>query len=304
MILTLDVILRLFGFGYPIHFEQENIERFPHPGDTFRGKPNVLDHNEFGFRGVFGESAETLNVAIFGGSTVYNGAPPIIELVRSTLERDGLKVNVYNFGSVSSNHSQHVYRLLDFSDRFSFDFVIFYGGVNESIQYGYYDARPGAYPYNFFFRNELNPFLQFLLRYSSILGTVDQNTGAISGLKAIRAVSKNPDWLDQVVNNYWRDLAQGFKLTKNLVQPNVCAEPIFLSVMQPAIPSRELDRRLWLKLLESQKNAPREWLHIDLSTLDNDLEFTDFVHITQASRAIVADRIATLVKKIYQENCL
>ena len=60
-----------------------------------------------------------------------------------------MNVGVYNFGSVSSNHSQHVHRLIEFSDRYSFDLVIFYGGGNETFQYANYDPRPG-YPYIFF----------------------------------------------------------------------------------------------------------------------------------------------------------
>ena len=38
-LLFLDVLLGLFGFGYPSHFEQENITRVPSPYDSFSGKP-------------------------------------------------------------------------------------------------------------------------------------------------------------------------------------------------------------------------------------------------------------------------
>ena len=115
---------------YQSHYNQENIERYPTPSDTFRGKPNVRDHNSFGFRGEFDDEADSYNVAIFGGSTTYHGNPPIINLVANELEAQGISIDTFNFSSVSSNHS-HVHRLLEFSDRYRFDLVIFYGGVNE-----------------------------------------------------------------------------------------------------------------------------------------------------------------------------
>jgi len=148
-VVALDIIMKLLGYGYPTHYNQENLERVPHPHDTFRGQPNVRDHNEFGFRGTFKSSENNYNIAIFGGSTTYNGTPPIIEIMSEKLRKKGMNVGVYNFGSVSSNHSQHVHRLIEFSDRYSFDLVIFYGGGNETFQYANYDPRPG-YPYIFF----------------------------------------------------------------------------------------------------------------------------------------------------------
>ena len=55
-VVALDIIMKFLGYGYPTHYNQENLERVPHPHDTFRGQPNVRDHNEFGFRGTFKSS--------------------------------------------------------------------------------------------------------------------------------------------------------------------------------------------------------------------------------------------------------
>ena len=302
-VLVLDAALSIFDFGYPSHYQQENFERYPNPSDSFRGKPNVLDHNEFGFRGNFAESGETFNVAIFGGSTTYNGSPPIIEIVRNNLVDQGINFIAFNFGSVSSNHSQHLHRLLEFSDLYKFDLVIFYGGGNETLQYASYDPRPG-YPYNFFYRNELNPLMQALLRYSSIVGAFDIYTGgAISGLKTIRNETINSDWIDLIVNNYWRDLSQASNIARYIVQPNICAQTNFMSILQPGNPNTELQKNIWNSLRESQSLAQQEWVHVDLSDMGNQVEFTDSIHITQDSREIIADRISKHVEDVYSGSC-
>ena len=185
-LIILDISLSLAGFGYPTNYEEEKLERSPHPTDVFRGKPNVRDHNEFGFRGDFINSQDSFNVAFFGGSTGYNGDPTIIEIVKQNLLSKKIKINVFNFSSVASSHSQHTHRLLEFSDQINLDLVIFYGGGNETIQYLNFDPRPG-YPYNFYFRNELNPLKQVLIRYSSIIGIIEYYSGGIiSGLKKIK----------------------------------------------------------------------------------------------------------------------
>ena len=44
-VILLDIGLSILGFGYPSHYEQENIERYPSPMDGFSGKPDVKDHN-------------------------------------------------------------------------------------------------------------------------------------------------------------------------------------------------------------------------------------------------------------------
>ena len=300
---VLDISLGLIGFGYPSHYEQENLERFPYPTDSFRGKPNVLDHNEFGFRGDFISSNDSFNVAIFGGSTTYSGNPPIIELARDKLVAQGININTFNFGSVSSNHSQHVHRLLDFSDQFNFDIVVFYGGGNETLQYSSYDPRPG-YPYNFFYRNELNPLVKVLLRYSSLVGSIDVFTsGKISGLRKIRDTTLLADWPDRIVDNYWRDLSLANNIANHLVQPSYCTQVNFISILQPGNPNTELESKVWNSLLRSNETVTVDWNHIDLSSMNNQVEFTDIIHITQPSREIIADRLSKLIEEVYLEKC-
>ena len=169
------VVLRLLGHGYPSDHEQEYIQRIPSPYDMFSGKPNVRDHNSDGFRGNdFVNAAEKqLSIAFFGGSTGYEGNPPIVDLVNQKLNSDNIKTIVYNFSSVSSNHNQHLHRLLKFS-KYNFDIVIFYGGFNETFQTLYADPRPG-YPFNFWTVGELHPLKFTLLKYSPFFSEIDKS---------------------------------------------------------------------------------------------------------------------------------
>ena len=50
------------------------------------------------------------------------------------LKKQGVENIVYNFSSNSSNHNQHIHRLIKFLN-YKYDAVIFYGGNNETIQY-------------------------------------------------------------------------------------------------------------------------------------------------------------------------
>lgn len=304
LIILVDVSLSLLGFGYPFHYKNENLQRFPYPSDVFRGKPNALDHNEFGFRGKFDSSKNTFNVAMFGGSTTYLGEPPIIELVREQLLNENISINVFNFGSISSNHSQHTHRLLDFSDKIKLDLVIFYGGWNEIVNYTNYDSRPG-YPYNFFYRNELNPLLQTIIRYSSIIGSIDIYTnGSISGLKSIRELTilNDPNWTKKLVSNYWRDLSIANKITTKIIETNYCKKPKFISIIQPGkVPLRA--KQAWKELLISQTRVDHNWIHLDLTHMKDKLEFSDLSHLKQSSREIMAKEFSKVVKKIFLEDC-
>ena len=304
VVILVDISLSLFGFGYPSHYKNENLQRFPYPSDIFRGKPNTLDHNEFGFRGDFISSKDSFNVAIFGGSTTYLGNPPIIEIVRDQLLKQNININVFNFGSISSNHSQHTHRLLDFSDRINLDLVIFYGGWNEVVNYTNYDSRPG-YPYNFFYRNELDPLLQSLIRYSSIIGTIDKLTnGSISGLKSIResTILSDPEWSNKIILNYWRDLTIANNITTKIIKPSYCKKTNFISIIQPGkVPQRAMEA--WEKLLESGNSEYHSWKHVDLSIMKDKVEFSDLSHLVQTSRKIMAVEFSKIIKKTFFENC-
>ena len=302
-VIFLDVALSFLGFGYPSHFEQENIERYPSPGDGFAGKPNVHDHNEYGFRGHFEQNQKSLAIALFGGSTGYHGDPTILESIKKKLSINNLSVDVFNFSSISSNHTQHLHRLIKHHDRFNFDIIIFYGGGNETLQYQVYDPRIG-YPYNFFFRQELTPFKQSILRYSSILGEIDKLTGLVSGKSKLDSITKSNGWEKQIIDNYWRDLSVANKISSNIVKPNVCKKTIFVSITQPANPISKKEQYIWKLLNKSIKFNSYDWIHYDLTKYQKDVNFKDTIHINQISKIFLAEKISKLLYKIYNSNCL
>ncbi len=305
-IILFDIFLGLIGYGYDSHYRQENIERFPSPYDSFSGKPDSSNHNEFGFRGNFAKknqlNSEDISIAFFGGSTGYNGNPPISDLVSKEIRFRGFKSIPYNFSSTSSNHTQHLHRLLKFHNKFHFDFVIFYGGSNETLQYLDYDRRPG-YPYNFFYRQELSSFLQTVLRYSSILGEFDKHTGFISGISEIRNNYSDSKWKNSIIDKYWEDLSSANRLTKSMIKPNSCSSPTFISVLQPANPKLIKHKEMW-NLLVSSSSEKKYDNHLDLSNLSKELLFTDIVHIDQQSRLRISDAIVDFIFPIIKNKCL
>ena len=301
-VIILDIALRFLGFGLPNDYSQENIERYPSPADGFTGKPNVLDYNQFGFRGEFIQNKDAIAIALFGGSTGHNGEPTIIETVKEQLQDQNLKIDIFNFSSVSSNHTQHVHRLLKYHDKFNFDMVIFYGGGNETLQYVLYDPR-GGYPYNFFFRNELPAIKQSILRYSSILGEVDRHTGIISGKNKLQATTKGEGWQEKIVDKYWRDLKVAKDIATKISRPNVCKQAMFVSINQPGAPFDEEMMSIWDKLKNSVQHQNQDWYHYDFSKYEKDVEFNDIIHITQPSRDFLGRQMADVVYDILNQNC-
>ena len=301
-IILFDIFLKFMGFGYPSHYEQENILRYPSPGDNFSGKPNSADHNKYGFRGTFEQDESSFSIAMFGGSTGYYGNPSIIETVKSRLEDRGLQVNVFNFSSLSSNHTQHLHRLLKYYDKFNLDIVIFYGGGNETVQYASYDPRPG-YPYNFFFRNDLSPIRQSLIRYSSILGELDKLTGFISKKKVLDKNIKVQGWEESIIEKYWRDLSTAHVITSSAIKPNICKNSIFISITQPANVSIDEHKKLWdlLKVSMSLKNY--DWDHYNFTKYEDVVEFDDAIHLKQTSRNLMGNKISDVVFRLYKQKC-
>jgi hypothetical protein len=283
ILVVLDVFLSMFGFGYPRSFEEEGVQRYPSPYDHFHGQPNVLDHNEMGYRGEFLPVSELtpdqITIAFFGGSTGYEGDPTISEEQERLLNMRGFPAVVYNFSSVSSNHSQHIHRLLGNTRDYRFDMVLFYGGVNESLQYYDYDTRPG-YPFKFYIRDELAPLMYSLLRYSSIFGTIDIFTGMFSGIGSLREYRDNniEDWQQQIIQRYEHDLDIAQELTLNLATPNICSNSVFLSVLQPANP-REETKDMWNSMINYSDVRAAHSNRYNLSGVP--VAFLDVVHVDQ-----------------------
>ena len=303
IIIFLDTFLKFIGFGVNEHWYDENNIRFNSPYDMFSNKPNVLDHNSFGFRGPKLDKniyKDTLSIAFLGGSTGYTGTPPIPELLSTYLNSSGIKNIVYNFSVNSSNHNQHIHRLVKYID-YSYDIIIFYGGNNESIQYLQYDTRP-SYPYNYFMKNDLPIFKIFLLKYSSIIGIIENQTGLISGIDISRKkIDIDFDaWSDKIVNNYILSIKNAKMLFGNNLKTNKCKDLIFIPILQPVNPKTEKEVKLWNKMKKSIKNNSD---FIDYSNINEKIKFFDNVHLDQVSRIKIAKLMKVDLLKIINSKC-
>ena len=298
-----DASLKFFGFGLDKHWFEEDKIRFNTPYDMFSNKPNVLDHNNLGFRGPLlkkNVNKDTLTIAFLGGSTGYTGIPPIPELLSKHLYKEGLKNIVYNFSVNSSNHNQHIHRLVKYID-YPYDVIIFYGGNNESIQYLQYDTRP-SFPYNYFIKNDLSIFKVFLLKYSSIFGMIENKTGLISGIYYSKnLVARDFDnWSDNIVNNYISTIRKANLLFSKNIITNKCDSSIFISILQPVNPRTDKEIKLWNKM---KKITLNENNFINYSEISNKINFYDNVHIDQASRVQISEMMAKDVFDIVKRKC-
>ena len=303
IIVFIDITIKFIGFGINKHWFDENEIRFNSPYDMFSNKPNVLDHNELGFRGPSLNSQlndDVLSIAFLGGSTGYTGTPPIPELLSNKLKKLNIKNIVYNFSVNSSNHNQHIHRLIKFLN-YKYDIILFYGGNNESIQYLQYDTRP-SYPYNYFIKNELSIYKIFLLKYSSIAGLIENKFGIISGINLLKKEINNDfdNWSDSVVDNYIITINKAKNLFENTVDSNVCKNPIFVSILQPVNPTNKRENKLWTKMTNAAKKHPNL---LDYSYIYKDINFFDNVHIDQKSRERVSDLMSKDLYSIISNNC-
>ena len=300
-------ILRFLGHGYPSNRDQEKIQRLPTPYDFFSGKPNARDHNSDGFRGKNFLKADKnqLSIAFFGGSSGYNGNPPIIDLVEKNLNSQNMNTITYNFSSVSSNHNQHLNRLIKFSN-LNFDFVVFYGGFNETFQTLFADPRPG-YPFNFWTVGELHPLKFTLLKYFPFIAEIDKQTGKISGLTKIRKDVKlgSDIWLDNLLKNYTLTLLDSKKITEKFINPSLCNKPTFVGIYQPISLSKmtnqlleSLENDFKHKMVKKTKSEIKKYDFIyDLSDLYEERMFTDSVHVTDQAKKIMAAEITKIINE-------
>ncbi len=303
IIISIDIILKFIGIGLNKHWFNETNIRYKSPYDMFSNRPNHNDHNKFGFRGPVLKkeiSENILTIAFLGGSTGYTGTPPIPNLLSDNLKKQGVENIVYNFSSNSSNHNQHIHRLIKFLN-YKYDAVIFYGGNNETIQYLQYEYRK-SYPYNYFMVNEISEFKAFFLKHSSIIGTLENRTGFITGInKKAKFINENFDsWSDDIVINYIETIDKAKLIFQNSLKTNKCNKLIFIPILQPVNPITYNEKKLWNKL-KTKISTRKDF--INYSDMYTDITFFDNVHVNQASRVKIANKMSNDISLILKNNC-
>ena len=293
-------VYKFFGHGFPSSISEERFERAPSPYDMFSGKPFYNDHNRQGFRGdnFLNDESDVFQIAFFGGSTGYNGSPPIPALIEKNLN-NYFKSKVFNFSSVSSNHNQHLHRLLKYS-HLNFDLVIFYGGYNETIQTYLYDPRPG-YPFNYWIRDELSKIKYLLLKYSSIYAEYEKQTGNVSKLNNLRKNLVYPQevWIESLLENYIDTLKKAKKLSQKFLTSNKCKSTEFMAFYQPISLERsnEISKKIIFKTID---NIKKKKILIDISYILSENSFTDSVHVNQDAK----NDISLSISKYILDNTL
>ena len=294
-IIIVDYLSGFIEFGYKK--AEEDSYRYIYPYEWIRGEPNRLDHNQYGFRGsppdMKRKDGEII-IGFFGGSTGYAGEPPIIEIVSNRLNYRNIQNNIINFSSVSSNHNQHLHRLLEFSE-YKFDVIIFYGGGNETIQHYYYDSRPG-YPYNFYlYDSKSNSFINFFIKYSNLIGELDKLYNLYLDFNPKTSnETEFISWAKKTKKNYFDTIKKAKRLTENVIVPNQCKKSTFITIFQPIIPPNYRTE----KLVELIKSELKDNDIHDLSYLKPKLNFADYIHVDQKSKEIIAKDIAILIENL------
>ena len=275
------------GGDWNNHLNQSNIQRKPYPYLMFKGAPYAADHNYLGYRISDPITRKTINIAMFGGSTGYQGSPPIINLLTQKL--NALKTDTQyapvNFSVVSSNHNQHLHSIIENYKEYPIDIIVFYGGYNETFQTALYDPRPG-YPYNFQVRNEMSPE-EMLLRKHSVLYKIIE--------KRLNNFSDKPftgNWNTKIVENYIQTIDTSRLVSKSLTTGR-CLTP-FLFIYQPyQIPDKvpELFRDQVHINIKSYVISSKDGIDVSDSLNEFQSEYTDGIHLTQLGRDIVAQKI-------------
>ena len=275
------------GGDWYIHLNQSNIQRKPYPYLMFKGAPNAADHNYLGYRISDPITRNTINIALFGGSTGYQGSPAIINLLTQKL--NALKTdNQYaplNFSVVSSNHNQHLHSIIENYNEYPIDIIVFYGGYNETFQTALYDPRPG-FPYNFQVRNEMSPEEMFLRKHFVLYTIIEKN------FKKFPLKPFTSNWNTQIVENYIKTI-DGARLISKSLTTGRCKTP-FLFIYQPyQIPEKvpELFRDQVHSNIKSYAISSKDGIDVSDSLNEYQSEYLDGVHLSQSGRKIVAQEI-------------
>lgn len=305
IIIIFDIVVlhKFLGYGYPRHYHQENIQRQPAPYVEFTGKPSTMDHNEYGFPGPSFRQArpDDLKIAFFGGSTGYEGNPPIPVILKRELEKlTGLSVFVANYSVVSSNHRQHLHAIIEYLPQFQPDLIVFYGGSNETLQHAYYDPRPG-YPFNYFYRAETGPFLKLLMENSAIAGILDRKLGGrLVGLKKLQNEQQpfSDNWNNRIVEKYLETLRLANNVAGTL-ESKKFGKTKFLAFYQPY----QVPDKFKMAHINIRRQTSSLKFAFDVSSeydiLGNNI-YTDYVHVKQPANEAMGAKIAQIIAQELQ----
>ena len=173
----------------------------------------------------------SLRVAFFGGST---GVPLDEKYFSESLTKHlGKKVQVVNFSCSSAEHKQHLHMLVELLPKYNPDIIIFYGGVNETTLHYSMDPRPG-FPYNYYYKHDTSPLLQFLIENSAVISTLEMKYGLFTTQKKLAKEYNvgSDEYNKKIVDKYFETLMLAKNVSSTLKSKEF-GKTKFLAFYQP-----------------------------------------------------------------------
>jgi lysophospholipase L1-like esterase len=299
---------------------RSNFEYHPFPYISFKGIPGEGYYNEEGYRSpvpVSNELRRGPRIFLLGGSSLVNGTQTLAQLLQNRFDNEGIHVEIYNRGVVSSAIRQDLSRLVHEIVDHNPDLIIFYHGFNELMNQLYGDPRVG-YPFNFWIseNNPLHlrkanefPLLKMLLLRSTIARQYfprELESLVVNTEKYNQEVNKfSEGWEQEIVNDYWQSLEKFKELEKAFgYKTMVFFQPVFFG--HPDYKAQDDGRnehhKSFKRMFHLLMNDPRrkEFSYNDLSKFFDDQKkspFRDDVHINDKGREKVADAIYPMIKR-------
>jgi lysophospholipase L1-like esterase len=295
------------------------------PGGRLAYPPGTPERlNGRGYRGAEPAPVKPdgeIRVFVVGGSTVFEGDPPLPVLLEAELHDRGLTaVRCFNYGVLSAVSGQELARIVFEVVDLEPDLVVMFDGGNDLTSPVQYDPRPG-YPFNFIVY-EANPLLGrdvsaypkwTLLAYgSNVLRALAPGvfTDRFVDLERVRSEAGylSPEWRDRIASGYVGNLVKAQRISRAFgsdfsafFQPLVFFKRTLgheeQKIAAPLEGFGKMARDLRLRVrLELQRARSRQGLVArDLSDIFDSIEedmFYDIIHVTRPGKEILARAMA------------
>lgn len=316
-------------------YQAENA-RNASPYVMFKGKPGTLTgyaddvYNQHGYRGKYPahhKPKDEFRIIVLGGSTVWEGDTTLSDYLETELKKNALSyASVYNFGVVGANSSMQWITVMNEVIPLQPDMIVFYDGANDMIHPLHYDPRPG-YPFNFLIY-ENNPFLMksfpvlTLVAYKSNLFRLLARkylAEKISKLTSLRneVNYQSEAWRNKIAEIYLQNMRNTNRQCRlmnirfmSFLQPTVYSKQK-LSVQEKKFADVRVEEKEHVNGLVKSINAAVKNDSLlsekfyDLSDVfdgTGESVFRDNVHINNASRRMVAQKMASVIMHELQKQ--
>ena len=333
---TFLVLDRVSPYFLPDRSEMErkfpvDITRYPKPYVMFGGKPNENVLNPMGYKGNVPDPQkkdDAYRIFVLGGSTVFNGNPPIPALLEAEFRAHGFEtVNVYNFGVVASMSGMEIARIVFEVSDLQPDLIVLYNGGNDIFSPWCCDPRPG-YPYNFL-AYEANPILQkdmdaypaaALILYGSNIFRYLFPDFFLERFTALDRKRKDAEWLSEawgirIADTYINNMIKADKLARAFDSDLIVFFQPLLYYKKSLTPEERkhypkqtnypnyVKKTILQKAIAAQKQTPLRFVNLsDMFTSASEQIFTDHIHITQAAKTVIAKSLYQHIRSVFNDR--